>query len=76
MPDLEMLLRDVKPAPDPVWAEQLDQKVAARFPKPAKRRRWRVSFLSVRQQIFAMGGVGLVAGLAAAAVEQRVRVAR
>jgi hypothetical protein len=65
MPDLEMLLRDVRPAPDPVWAENLDAKVAARFPKAAKRRFWRVSFLSVRQQIFAMGGVGLVAGLAA-----------
>jgi uncharacterized protein DUF4349 len=65
MPDLEMLLRDVRPAPDPAWAEQLDAKVAARFPKPAKRRFWRVSFLSVRAQIFAMGGVGLVAGLAA-----------
>src|SRR4051812_42362370 len=65
MPDLEMLLRDVRPEPDPVWAEKLDAKVAARFPKPARRRFWQVSFLSVRQQIFAMGGVGLVAGLAA-----------
>src|SRR4051794_6236661 len=34
MPDLEMLLREVRPAPDPVWAEKLDAKVAARFPGP------------------------------------------
>ena len=34
MPDLEMLLRDVRPVPDPVWAEKLDAKVAARFPGP------------------------------------------
>jgi hypothetical protein len=65
MPDLEMLLRDVRPAPDPVWAERLDEKVAAGFRRPPKRRFWQVSFLSVRQQLFAMCSVGLVAGLAA-----------
>ena len=32
MPDLETLLRDVKPAPDPAWATKLDARVAAGFP--------------------------------------------
>ena len=36
MPDLEMLLRDVRPAPDPAWTAKLDARVAARF--PARRR--------------------------------------
>ena len=35
MPDLETLLRDVRPAPDPAWAAKLDARVAARFPEPA-----------------------------------------
>jgi hypothetical protein len=34
MPDLEMLLRDVRPAPNAAWAEKLDARVAARFPGP------------------------------------------
>ena len=34
MPDLEMLLRDVRPAPNPDWAARLDKQVAARFPRP------------------------------------------
>ena len=37
MPDLEMLLRDVRPAPDPAWAAKLDARVAARFPGPPPR---------------------------------------
>jgi uncharacterized protein DUF4349 len=34
MPDLEMLLRDVRPAPNPDWAARLDKRVAERFPRP------------------------------------------
>jgi len=34
MPDLEMLLRDVRPTPTPEWTTKLDAKVAARFPRP------------------------------------------
>ena len=37
MPDLETLLRDVKPAPDPQWAGKLDARVAAGFPSPPSR---------------------------------------
>ena len=37
MPDLEMLLRDVRPAPDPDWTARLDAQVAARFPRPVPR---------------------------------------
>ncbi len=39
MPDLETLLRDVKPAPDPAWALKLDTRVAHRFPTPPSRAR-------------------------------------
>lgn len=39
MPDLETLLRDVKPAPDPAWTLELDTRVAHRFPKPPSRAR-------------------------------------
>ena len=35
MPDLEMLLRDVRPVPDPDWAARLDKRAAAGFPGPA-----------------------------------------
>lgn len=38
MPDLETLLRDVKPAPDPAWTLKLDTRVAHRFPQPPSRR--------------------------------------
>jgi hypothetical protein len=38
MPDLEMLLRDVKPAPNPNWAARLDKRAAAGFPSPPSRR--------------------------------------
>src|SRR4051794_1779125 len=34
MPDLEMLLRDVRPVPSPDWAARLDKRVAAGFPGP------------------------------------------
>jgi hypothetical protein len=34
MPDLETLLRDDKPAPDPKWATKLDSRVAAGVPTP------------------------------------------
>src|SRR5690242_13885553 len=60
MPDLETLLRDVRPVPAPEFAARLDAQVAAGFRRPSKRPFWRV-----RHQILAMGGVGLVAGLAA-----------
>src|SRR3954464_491861 len=34
MPDLEMLLRDVRPVPNPDWAARLDKRAAAGFPGP------------------------------------------
>src|SRR5689334_6475651 len=34
MPDLEMLLRDVRPVPNPDWAARLDKRAAAGFPSP------------------------------------------
>src|SRR3954451_19178531 len=37
MPDLEMLLRDVRPVPNPDWAARLDRRAAAGFPSPPSR---------------------------------------
>ena len=35
MPDLEMLLRDVRPAPDPAWAARARRPRGRRLPRPA-----------------------------------------
>jgi hypothetical protein len=61
MPDLEMLLRDVRPAPDPAWAAQLDARVAARFPGPPPR--WKAQLLALREHFFAFGVAGAVASM-------------
>jgi hypothetical protein len=39
MPDLEMLLRDVRPVPNADWAARLDKRAAAGFPGPDPRRK-------------------------------------
>jgi hypothetical protein len=52
MPDLEMLLRDVRPEPDPVWAEKLDAKVAARFPGPVPA--WKQKLHTLRDHFAAL----------------------
>ncbi|HEY6888268.1 MAG TPA: DUF4349 domain-containing protein [Solirubrobacter sp.] len=52
MPDLEMLLRDVRPVPDPVWAEKLDAKVAARFPGPVPG--WKQKLQALRDHFVAL----------------------
>ena len=52
MPDLEMLLRDVRPTPDPVWAEKLDAKVAARFPRPVPA--WKRKLQAFREHLAAL----------------------
>lgn len=38
MPDLETLLRETKPEPDPAWTLRMDTRVAHRFPTPPSRR--------------------------------------
>jgi hypothetical protein len=62
MPDLEMLLRDVRPVPDPAWAARLDARVAARFPGPPPR--WKRPLIALRDHIFALGAVTTVAAAA------------
>jgi hypothetical protein len=58
MPDLETLLRDVRPVPDPKWAARLDARVAARFPgRPSRLQRVRMAF---RAHFLALGAVGAV----------------
>src|SRR3954453_5340076 len=52
MPDLEILLRDVPPVPDPAWAEKLDAKVAARFPGPVPG--WKKKLHSLRDHFAAL----------------------
>ena len=61
MPDLETLLRDVKPAPDPKFTAKLDARVAAGFPTPPSRlKRARRAFA---EHFFAFGAVGAVASV-------------
>src|SRR3954451_23648657 len=59
MPDLEMLLRDVRPAPDPAWATRLDSRVAARFPGPPPR--WKAPLIALRDHLIALGAVTTMA---------------
>src|SRR4051794_34106078 len=59
MPDLEMLLRDLRPAPDPAWAARLDTRVAQRFPRPPAW--WKRPFIAFRENLFAFGAVGTIA---------------
>jgi Domain of unknown function (DUF4349) len=59
MPDLEMLLRDVRPAPDPAWATRLDTKVAQGFPRPPAA--YKKPFIALRAHLFAFGAVASVA---------------
>jgi hypothetical protein len=61
MPDLEMLLRDVRPAPDPAWAARLDAKVAHGFPRPPAA--WKKPFIALREHFFALGAVATVASV-------------
>jgi hypothetical protein len=61
MPDLEMLLRDVRPVPDPAWAGELDARMAARFPGPPPR--WKGSLSALREHFFAFGVAGAVASM-------------
>ncbi len=61
MSDLEMLLRDVRPAPDPIWAARLDARAAAGFPGPPPR--WKAPLLAFRNHLFAFGAVGAVASM-------------
>src|SRR4051812_45185583 len=59
MPDLEMLLRDVRPAPEPAWAARLDTKVAQGFPRPPAA--WKRPLIALREHLFAFGAVASVA---------------
>src|SRR4051812_4656487 len=59
MPDLETLLREVRPAPDPAWTAKLDSRVAARFPGPPPR--WKAPLNALREHFLAFGAVATVA---------------
>jgi len=61
MPELETLLRDVRPEPDPQWAARLDARAAAGFPSPPSR--FRRALAAVRAHFAAFGAVGAVASL-------------
>ena len=63
MPDLEMLLRDVRPAPTPEWTTKLDAQVAARFPRPVPG--WKKKLRTLRDHFAALS---LAAATAAAAL--------
>src|ERR1044072_2090319 len=61
MPDLEMLLREVRPVPDPAWTAKLDARVAARFPGPPPR--WKAPLIALRDHLLAFGAAATVAWL-------------
>jgi hypothetical protein len=61
MPDLETLLREVKPEPDHQWATKLDAKVAAGFPTPPSR--LKRARRTISEHFFAFGAVGAVASV-------------
>src|SRR4051794_27129376 len=71
MPDLEMLLRDIRPAPEPAFAARLDARVADRFPGPPPR--WKAPFLAVRGHVLALGTATAIAGVIAFLVIAGVR---
>jgi hypothetical protein len=58
MPDLEMLIRDVRPEPHPGWAAKLDARVAARFPKPTPA--WKKPLIAFRANFMALSAVATV----------------
>jgi Domain of unknown function (DUF4349) len=58
MPDLEMLIREVRPAPHPGWAAKLDARVAARFPKPTPA--WKKPLIAFREHFLALSAVATV----------------
>ena len=61
MPDLETLLREVRPRRDPTWTTKLDARVAARFPGPPPR--WKAPLIAFRDHFFAFGAVATIASL-------------
>src|SRR3954468_10879915 len=61
MPDLEPLLREVRPVPDGAWAQRLDARVSARFPGPPPR--WKAALERLRTHFMAIGAIGAVASL-------------
>src|SRR4051812_27193928 len=60
MPDLEMLLRDVRPVPEPSFAARLDARVARGFPRPPAL--WKRPLLAMRDHMLALGTLTAVAG--------------
>src|SRR5688500_12698233 len=52
MPDLEMLLRDVRPVPTPDFTARLDKKVAAGFPGPEPG--WKKKLRALREHFAAL----------------------
>ena len=61
MPDLETLIREVRPAPHPGWTAKLDARVAARFPKPTPA--WKKPLIAFRDHFIALSAVGAVASV-------------
>src|SRR3954462_9075752 len=52
MPDLETLLRDVRPTPRPEFTTKLDSRVAARFPGPVPA--WKRKLRTLRDHMAAL----------------------
>ncbi len=59
MSDLETLLRELRPEPDPAWTARLDSRVANRFPAPPPK--WRLPFMFLRRNVLAVGSLAALA---------------
>jgi len=58
MPDLETLVREVRPEPDPTWTARMDARAAAHF--PSKPPRWKQALQTTRDHMLAIGAVATV----------------
>ncbi|HWK30285.1 MAG TPA: DUF4349 domain-containing protein [Solirubrobacter sp.] len=60
MPDLETLLRDVRPTPDPAFTARLDAKAAAGFPRRRRAPRLRAHFAALSLATATAAGLVLI----------------
>src|SRR3954454_20030887 len=73
MPDLETLLREVRPAPRPEWASRMDARVAARFPGPVPVHRKALRGLRTHFAAFALATASLATVLLIVVVAVKVQ---
>jgi hypothetical protein len=61
MPDLETLVRDVRPEPNPAWVARLDARAAAHFPTPPPK--WKRPLIAMGEHLIAFSAAGAMASV-------------